>query len=205
MNLVDKYQSCTSYELVPVPSELIWLISLKMKLEEEFKISYEEKCTDWYERNKNNTFIELDSITKGDSFSHYRVQEENRIISHALGRLIDRYDVPKHWFDSLVRYSETESFVDYIQPDKSRETRRRKTWINMQRDITIFIYSLQGKKASEIGALLLQNGFHDSPDIGNIKKIIRDVRYRKLGIGLTRIPTVTYIFDGLFKAYPIDF
>jgi hypothetical protein len=156
MPLVGKnkeYGSCSIYE-VDVPSELLWQLLLNYRL------------------GKNNTASKLDDL---DALNL------SIKTSAATGKTVERYDIPRCWFEELVCEIEKKNPVEFSLPDKSRETRRRKTWEKMQRDFSIYYYRLQGKKVKEISSRIWDE-FGENLADRNIKKIVYDVRHHKLGL-----------------------
>jgi hypothetical protein len=145
---------------VHVPSELLWQLLLSYKL------------------NKVSATSRLSIFTTDTEWESISLSNKTSV---ATGKIIERYDIPRHWFDELVCEGRNTNPVEFIPPDESRKTRRRKTWVKMQRDFSIYLYRLQGKKISEIYSLV-SDEFDENLAHGNIKKIISDVRHRKLGL-----------------------
>lgn len=142
-------------DYVGVPSELLWRLLLRRQMMEE--------CKD----------LKLDDFeTRGVDFDAFE----------ATGKLTERYDVPKYWFDQLVQEDGNTNPVEFLKSTEPHKNKRRKTWKKMWRDFSIYWWRKQGKSLGEIWRLSREK-FDEDLDYGNIKKIVSDVRYRKLEIG----------------------
>ncbi len=139
---------------VRLPSELLWQILLSRKLEKNIAAPTLDR--------PDILILSLDT-------------------SKALEKIVERYDIPRYWFEELMCEGGNINPIEFSPSDTSRKTRRRKTWGKMQRDFSIFRYRLQGKKVPEI-YFLIQSEFNENLAHGNIKKIISDVGHRKLGL-----------------------
>ncbi len=140
---------------VQVPSELLWQLLLHRQ----------------FERESKKAGLDESSVLFGD----YNVSEVTE-------KLIERYDVPKEWFDSLVREGGNENPVEFSKPDTPREAKFRKTWGTRRRDYAVYRSAQEGKTIPEI-CELIKAEFSEDLDYGNIKKIESNVRHNKLKVG----------------------
>lgn len=139
---------------IQVPSELLWRLLIHRQME--------DKCKE----------LKLDDLET-------LIADFNT--TQATGALIERYDIPKYWFERLVQEGGNRNPVEF-KSSTSHKDKRRKTWGQMLRDLSIYMWRQQGKSIGEIWRLLREETGEDL-DYGNIKKIESNVRHTKLGVG----------------------